>query len=259
MTRSARVNSSAQLTETDRVLTALGRRLRTVSGGAAVAAIAQAAVYHVPGARWASVSMGGQGRFRTLVATAPMAAEADELQHSIGQGPVVDPTLEGTVHLIGDLARDRRWPEFAAQAVQRLGVAGLLAYRLPLPEESGTTVGLTLYSDAADAFGAPELWTGSVLASHAVAAVSADQHHRRAERLVGTACEVGTAVGVLMARHGIPRDEALHLLRAAAQDSHRSMAEAATEIVDTTIGRLPAAPTGPHRTHTGHPTSGPGC
>lgn len=259
MTRSARVSSSAQLTEIDRVLTSLGGRLGTVSGGAAVAAVAQAAVYHVGGARWASVSVTGREQFRTLVATAPIAAEADALQHSTGQGPVVDPTPASAVHLVGELARDRRWPVFAAQAAQRLGVVGLLAYRLPLPDEPGTTVGLSLYSDAADAFGAPALWTGSVLASHAVAAVAADHHQRRSERLVSSAREVGTAVGVLMTRCGIARDEALHLLRATAQNRHLSVAEIATEVIDTETRRHPPMPAGPRSTHAGHPGSSTRC
>ncbi|MGQ1799063.1 ANTAR domain-containing protein [Kocuria oceani] len=233
MTRTARINSSAQLAEIDRVLSSLGQRLSTVSAGAAVAAIAQAGVYHVRGARWASVSVAGRGRFRTLVATAPMAAQADALQHSTGQGPTVDPGLEGTIHLVEDLARDRRWPGFTDQAAQHLRVASLLAYRLPLPGEPTTTVGLTLYSDTVDAFGAPALWAGGVLASHAVAAVAADHQHRRTEQAQGTAREIGTATGMLIARYGTSREDALHLLRTAAQDNDRSMAEVATEIIDT--------------------------
>ena len=233
MTRTSRIHSSAQLTQIDQVLSSLGQRLGTVSGGAAVAAIAQAGVYHVRGARWASVSVTGQGRFRTLVATAPMATEADALQHTTGQGPTVDPGLEGAVHLVEDLSRDRRWPVFAAQAAQHLGVASLVAYRVPLPEEPSSTVGLTLYSDTTDAFGAPALWTGSVLASHAAAAVAADHHHRRAQQ----AQEIGTATGVLMTRYGTSRAKALHLLRTAAQDNHRSMTEIATEIIDTETRR----------------------
>ncbi|GAB2598671.1 hypothetical protein GCM10009696_00090 [Kocuria himachalensis] len=237
MTGTVRINPSVQLAEIDRVLRCLGQRVGPVPAGAAVAAIAQAGVYHVRGARWASVSVTGQGRFRTLVATAPMAADADALQHSTGQGPTVDPALEGAVHLIGDLPRDRRWPVLAAQAAQHLGVAGLLAYRLPLPGQPGTTVGLTLYSDAVEAFGAPALWTGSVLASHAVAAVAADHQHRRTQQAQHSAQEVGTAAGMLMARYGIPREEALHLLRTTAQNSHRSLAEIATEIIDTETRR----------------------
>lgn len=237
MTRTSRINSSAQLAQIDRVLSSLGQRLGTVSAGAAVAAIAQAGVYHVRGARWASVSVTGQGRFRILVATAPMAAEADALQHSTGQGPTVDPWLEGAVHLVEDLARDHRWPAFTAQAAQHLGVASLVAYRLPLPDEPDTTVGLTLYSDTVDAFGAPALWTGSTLASHAMAAVAADHHHRRTQEARTSAREVGTATGMLMAHYRISREKSLHLLRRAAQDSHRSMAEAATEIIDTETRR----------------------
>ncbi len=237
MTRTSRINSSAQLAEIERVLSSLGQRLGTVSGGAAVAAIAQAGVYHVRGARWASVSVTGQGRFRTLVATAPMAAEADALQHSTGQGPTVDPGLEGAVHLVEDLSRDRRWPVFAAQAAQHLGVASLVAYRLCLPEEPGSTVGLTLYSDTVDAFGASALWTGSTLASHAAAAVAADHHHRRTEQAQDSALEIGTATGVLMARYGTSREDALHLLRTAALDNHRNMTEVATEVIDTETRR----------------------
>lgn len=255
MTRTSRVNASAQLAEIDRVLSSLGQRSGTVSAGAAVAAIAQAGVYHVRGARWASVSLVGQGRFRTLVATAPMAAEADALQHSTGQGPTVDPGLEGAVHLVEDLARDRRWPVFAARTAHDLDVRSLAAYRLPLPEEPGTTVGLTLYSDAVDAFGVPALWAGSVLVSHAVAAVAADHQHRRAQQSQGAAREVGTAAGVLMARYGTSREGALDLLRAAAQDSRRSMTEIATEILTTGTRRLPPVPTG---TGTDHPKASTG-
>ncbi|GAB2605708.1 hypothetical protein GCM10009696_08930 [Kocuria himachalensis] len=237
MTRTARISSPAQLAEINRVLSSLSQRLDTVPARAAVAAIAQAGVYHVRGARWASVSVAGKGRFRTLVATAPMAADADALQHSTGQGPTVDPALEGAVHLVGDLPRDRRWPVFTAQATQHLGVAGLVAYRLPLPKEPGTTVGLTLYSDATDAFDAPALWAGSVLASQAVAAVSTDHHHRRTEQAQAIAREVGTATGMLMARYETSREEALHTLRAAAHNSHRSLTEVATEIIDTETRR----------------------
>jgi len=252
MSRAPRTRPSVQAGQIDRVLTSLGQRLGAVTGGAAVAAIAQAAVHHVAGTRWASVSVAGPGRFRTLVATAPMAAAADALQHSTGQGPTVDPLLEGAVHLVGDLARDRRWPAFTTGAAEHLDVASLVVYRLPLPEDPGTTVGLSLYADVPDAFDGTALWAGSVLASHAVGAVSAGHHRRQTqhqEQAVATAREVGTATGVLMARYGLPRKEALDLLCTTAQDTHRDLAEVAGEIIDTELHRLPPMPTGPQRLH----------
>ncbi|MHC5560662.1 ANTAR domain-containing protein [Kocuria sp. U4B] len=252
MSRAPRTRPSVQAEQIDRVLTSLGQRLGAVTGGAAVAAIAQAAVHHVAGTRWASVSVATPGRFRTLVATAPMAAQADALQHATGQGPAVDPLLEGAVHLVGDLARDRRWPAFTAGAAQHLDVASLVVYRLPLPEDPGTTVGLSLYADVPDAFDGPGLWAGSVLASHAVMAVAAGHHRRQTQhqdQAVAGAREVGTATGVLMTRYGLSREEALEMIRATAQDTHRSMAQVAAEIIDTELHRLPPMPTGPQHLH----------
>jgi hypothetical protein len=254
MSRSPRVSASVQAEQVDRVLTTLSRQPR--SSGRTVSAITQAALYNVGGARWASVSVAGPGRFRTLVATAAMASAADALQHELGSGPVVDPTSEGVVQLIGDLSRDRRWPVFAAQATQRLGLAGLVAYRLPLPGVPGTVVVLSLYSDACDAFDGPGLWTGALLAVQAVQAVSAGHHQPtgQPQHDRDAALEVGTATGVLMARYGRNRQEAAQMLRAAADASGRPLGEVATEVIDTEVLRLPPMPAGPP---TGRPLPDP--
>jgi hypothetical protein len=175
-------SSSAQLTEINRVLTGLNERLHTLSGGAAVAAVAQAAVHYLPGTRWASVTVLRQGQFRTLVATAPVAQQADALQHELGSGPGVEAGLAGTVHLLSNLSQEPRWPRFGTRMSQRLGVASMLAYRLPLPEDPKTTVGLNLYSDARNAFDGQALWAGGILASHGLMVVSAQLHRQRSRR-----------------------------------------------------------------------------
>ncbi|MFF0905582.1 UNVERIFIED_CONTAM: hypothetical protein RF653_18070 [Kocuria sp. CPCC 205316] len=175
-------NSSVQVTEINRVLTGLNQRLHTLSGGAAVAAVAQAAVDYLPGARWASVTVLREGQFRTLVATAPVAQQADALQHELASGPGVEANLAGTVHLISNLPQEPRWPRFGTRVSQRLGVASLLAYRLPLPEDPATTVGLSLYSDARDAFDGQALWAGGILASHGAMVVSAHLNRQRSGR-----------------------------------------------------------------------------
>ncbi|GAB2603518.1 hypothetical protein GCM10009696_06230 [Kocuria himachalensis] len=175
-------SSSAQLTEINRVLTGLNERLHTLSGGAAVAAVAQAAVHYLPGARWASVTVLREGQFRTLVATAPVAQQADALQYELGSGPGVETGLAGTVHLVPNLRQEPRWPRFGTRVSQRLGVASLLAYRLPVLEDPATTVGLSLYSDARDAFDGQALWAGGLLASHGAMVVSAQLNRQRSGR-----------------------------------------------------------------------------
>lgn len=81
--------AAGAVTEISQILNGFEQRLRTVAGGAAVAAMAQVAVYHLPGARWASVALIRPGQVRTLVATAPLAQEAEALQHELDSGPSV--------------------------------------------------------------------------------------------------------------------------------------------------------------------------
>jgi hypothetical protein len=156
----------------------------------------------------------------------------------------VDPVLQGNVCLCPDLADDRRWPAFGARAHGRLGVASLLSCRVPLPEDPDTTIGFTLSSDTPHVFDAHAMWVGALLASQAALAVSAQLHRQQLqnlERALGSNREIGAAVGVLMARHGITRCQAFDLLREASQDTGRKLAAIATDVVDT--GELTFSPT----------------
>jgi hypothetical protein len=240
------VTSSAGLAEIAEVLIGLGRGMRTGTDGSVLVAVARAGAHHVRGARWASVTVTHHGHFRTLAATAPVAQHADALQHELGAGPGVDPAPGEDVYRCGDLAERCRWPVLGARLHQRLGLASLMSFRLHLVGEPETVAALHLYSDAPKAFGDDALTTGGLLAAHGALAVSAQLHRQRAkhlDRALAPAREIGTAVGVLMARYGIPRPEALEMLRAAAQDSHRPVAEIAAEVTDTEIHRLPPMPT----------------
>ncbi len=240
------VTSSAGVAEITRVLIELGRRMRTGTDGSVLVGVAQAGAHHMTGARWASVTVAHHGHLRTLAATAPVAAHADALQQELGAGPGVDPACGEDVYACGDLAHRCRWPVLGARLHQQLGLASLMSFRLHLVGEPETVSALHLYSDAPHAFGDDALAAGGLLAAHGALAVSAQLHRQRAQHLENTlvpAREIGTAVGVLMARYGIPRPEDLEMLRSAAQDSHRPVAEIAAEVIDTEIQRLPPMPT----------------
>lgn len=242
MTTSQHRDPSAQVDEITQILTGLHQRLHTVSEGPAVAAVAQAGVHHVSGARWASVVLHRPGRIRTLVATDPVAAEAEALQQEHGSGPGVDLVLEGHIYVCGDPARDRRWPEIGTQIRDRLGLVSLVTSRVPLPEDPETTIGFTCYSDALDAFDAHALWATALVASHAALVVSTQlqrQQLQNLERALESNREIGAAVGVLMARHGITRHQAFDLLREASQDTGRKLAAIATDVADTGELALP--------------------
>ena len=56
--------------------------------------------------------------------------------------------------------------------------------------------------------------------------------------------EIGVAMGILMHRHRLDREQAFAVLRVASQDSNRKLAEVASEVADTgilEIRRWPAA------------------
>lgn len=247
MTKSPRSTIAAHQAEFSELLSGLNQRLRTVSGGAAVAAIAQAAVYHVDGARWASVTLHRPGQSRTLVVTAPIAQHAQDLQHELGFGPAVDPVFEGNVYVSGDLARDRRWPAFGPQAHDRLGLASLLTCRVSLPEDPEAAVGLTLYSDAVGAFDGTALWAAGLLASQAALAVTAQRHHEHVQNLergLASNREIGAAVGVLMARYAITGEQAFEMLRATSQSTGRKFAAIAADVLHAGELTVPPMPPG---------------
>ncbi len=56
-------------------------------------------------------------------------------------------------------------------------------------------------------------------------------------KALGSNREIGMAMGVLMARRHVTRDEAFAMLRRSSQDSNRKVTEVAADVVDT--GELP--------------------
>ncbi len=211
------------------------------------------AAEHIPGARWTSVTTLRQGRFSTDAASHDTARRVDAIQYEVGSGPCIDAALEDHVFVTGDLPRDDRWPAFATKAAEESPVRSVFAQRLTLHGHVPAIASLNVYSDAAEAFDEAALGVGLVLATHASLLVTATlerQHARNLERALQSNREIGVAMGILMQRHRITRDQAFHVLRVASQDSNRKLAEIATEVADTgtiTMRRWPLPPAAPSR------------
>ena len=79
---------------------------------------------------------------------------------------------------------------------------------------------------------------GLVLSSHGSLVVTAMLARDRASNLVRALesnREVGVAMGILMHRHRLDREQAFAVLRVASQDSNRKLAEVASEVADTGV------------------------
>jgi hypothetical protein len=209
----------------------------SVGGDAhALEGLVQAAVERVPGAHRASVTVLRGSHFRTEAATDDQALRADALQYELGSGPCVDAAIEDHVFMTGDVTEDHRWCAWGARANAEAGIRSVLAYRLHLHDESGAIAALNVYSDDRDAFDDRALGTGLVLATHGsllVTAMIAREHADNLLRALESNREIGVAMGILMQRHQLTRDQAFGVLRAASQDTNRKLADVATEVAET--------------------------
>lgn len=196
------------------------------------------AVEQVPGTTWASITVLRHGHFATEAASHAEARQADALQYELKSGPCVDAVLDDHVYLTGDITTDERWWEFGRRAHAAVGLRSVLAHRLSLHDDSSAIAGLNLYSDHEDAFDDRALAVSLVLATHGsllVTARLARQHAENLELALRTNREIGVAMGILMQRHRLTRDQAFAVLRVASQDANRKLADIATEVADTGV------------------------
>ena len=209
--------------------------------------LAVATVESLPAANWASVTMLRGGGFHTQASTSESATRADLLQYEVGSGPCVDAVLDDNVYLTGDITHDPRWRAWGERAHDATGARSVLAYRLTLHDDTDAIACLNIYSTERDAFDEHSMGTGLLLATHGSLLVTAMVARDRAANLIRALAsnrEIGVAMGILMHKHQLSRDQAFDVLRVASQDSNRKLADVATEVADTGILAINRWPTG---------------
>lgn len=186
----------------------------------------------------ASVTVLRNGTFRTIASSSPTAEAVDQLQYELGTGPCVDAVLEDTMYLTGDITAEERWRPLGERLHAAHGVRSVLAFRLHLLDETSTIAGLNFFSDRTDAFTPEDVERGRVLATHCALLVSAALAQDRVSNLtkaLQSNREIGVAVGVLIARHQLTRDQAFDILRLASQRTNRRISDIAQEVSETGI------------------------
>lgn len=237
---------SLELRDLADALDAVTRRVDDLSGEP-LDRLTRATLEAIPGAEGVSLTVLSRGRFDTRASTHDLALRADSLQYELGRGPCVDAVLEDTTNLSGDVATDTRWGEWGPRVAADLGVRSVLAYRLLLEVEQSAIASLNVYSTEVDAFDEQSLHLGVVLATHGSLLLSAVIACDVAADLAGslqTNREVGVAMGVLMHRHRLTRDQSFALLRLAGQQRGHTVAEVAATVADTDDVALLQPPTG---------------
>lgn len=205
-------------------------------------AVVDAATRLVPGCDHASVMLREHGRFRTAASSDDVAAHVDALEREVGTGPCVDAIETESYQLDADITQHSRWPRLAERVLAETPVRGMAGYALLV---DGRKQGaLNLFSDTAGALTAESADTGVVLASFASVALGGSSSHEEARTMAeGMASnrEIGMAIGLLMATHGLSADEAFATLRKASSHLNRKISAIARELV-ASQGSHPLAP-----------------
>jgi hypothetical protein len=211
----------------------LGKDLSAEEGAdAMLTRIVELACRWVPGAEQASVCQIPRDRrkLRTLAATDMRARVCDKLQRDSGQGPAVDATVEHTPIHVDDLAQERRWRSFTAQA-RDLGIRSILACELPLVRGGAAT--LNLYSSQRSAFSAIAGLIAPVFASRASIALANTDQVANLRTAIDSRKLIGQAIGILMERHRLTDEQAFERLISASQNQHIKLRDIAARVTES--------------------------
>lgn len=186
----------------------------------------------VPGCDHATVMTRRGRRFETTAASDEIGRSIDVAECELKDGPCVDAIVEAAPQLLADLSTDGPWPTLRAWILAHTPVRGAMAYRLLT--DSTKLGALNLFSDTAGAFNAHSADIAAIVAAFASVAATAASEHQRAEDLrtgLHSNREIGKAIGLLMAFHGISDEEAFEVLRRHSQETNVRVAEVAGRLV----------------------------
>ncbi len=211
-----------------------------------LAELARLAVLTVGDGLSCGITVQTNGRPLTVAYTDPLAAQADEVQYELDQGPCLHALRTGTRVSIRDLARDQRWPGYAATALKH-GIRSSLS--LPLSNGREVIGAFNLYSRVTEAFGEAAGRRAESFAQNASGALSiavrlAD-HVACTDQLrasLASRAVIDQAIGVLMGQRGINAPDAFAILRTTSQNRNIKVRALAAQIVTGAGAQPPQAP-----------------
>lgn len=196
--------------------------------------LCRSAVEFVDGCDHASLMLRQHGRNRTVGATDEIAHRIDQIEIDIGEGPCIDAMDEdeSDQHLCPDLTSGSKWPALARRITEETGVKGMAGFRL---RREGEKVGaLNVFSDTAGALTQHSIDQAIVLTAFASIAISALERGEEATTLrrgLESNREIGKAIGLMMATHGISDDQAFKMLAKVSQEMNIKLADVASQVL----------------------------
>jgi hypothetical protein len=199
---------------------------------AALEALAASAAANIPGVDFASVTVRRADRsLYTVAATEPLASEVDLLQYELREGPCYAAVTEQRFILLNDVCQGGEYPRYGPQAAER-GVRSQAAIQL---SHDGERAGLNLYARKPAAFDPGTVQLAELFASHAAVLLGYARQVESLGEAVDARQDVGTAVGIVMERHGLDRERAFAFIAKLSNDRNVKVRVLAQQIVDGTL------------------------
>jgi GAF domain-containing protein len=192
------------------------------------------------------MTMQPNGRPVSVACSDPVAAQVDEVQYELDDGPCLHAMRDGRMVRVEDTANRAQWPEFEAQAASH-GIRSCLA--LPLSADGKPVGALNLYARNASAFGTAEARRAGDFADNASGALTLAMRMASRAALIEqlrsslvSRTVIDQALGIVMARERCTQDRAFAILRSASQNNNIKLRDIASAIVTSVTGEPPQPP-----------------
>lgn len=202
----------------------------------ALESLTASAADNVPGVDFASITIYGPDHtLHTVGATDPLAEELDALQYEWREGPCYAAVTDERLVLVNDLTAAGDFPYYAPRAAD-LGVGAQLAIQLVNGRERA---GLNLYAREARVFDRSTVQFAELFARQAAALLDYAEQLEQLGEAVHARTDIGTAVGILMERYRLDRDQAFAFLVRNSNDRNVKVRELAQRVIDGTFESTP--------------------
>jgi len=145
---------------------------------------------------------------QTVAATDPVADEVDQLQYELREGPCYAAVSGDRLILVNDVSSAQDFPRYGPRAAE-LGVGSQLAIQLV---HDGEQAGLNLYARRTEAFDIATIQLAELFASQAARVLDYATQVEQLGEALHSRTDIATAVGMLMERYSIERENAFAFL-----------------------------------------------
>lgn len=226
-------NGYLEAMDDERLLERMQRLSRSLTPGDldhTLSRITHSAVDVLPSVEFASITvLHADGRIETVAPTDDLLRGVDAAQYELREGPCYDAAADA-VHVVSpDLAKDPRFPRYAATAVAA-GIHAQAGLRLfDAPKSRGA---LNLYAREIGAF--EDLGMLAALFQHQSAmAIDYAREIQNLREAVRTRGMIGQAVGIVMERYKLTDERAFAFLTRLSQHGNLKLRAIAEQIIAT--------------------------